>query len=88
MCHTGYVPIPTNAEIVVSAGSCVAGHLYKVSFFLATPVLRLAPCGKKSLGTPKIHVGGSGGIALHILNHGTKWKWVANFTPRSSVLVE
>jgi hypothetical protein len=29
---------------------------------------------------PWRHIGGSGGIALFILNLGTRWKWVANFT--------
>jgi len=41
MCRTGYVPILTNAEIVFSAGSCVAGHPCKVSFLFATPMLKL-----------------------------------------------
>jgi len=26
---------------------------------------------------------GSGGIALFILNLSTRWRWMANFTPRS-----
>jgi len=26
---------------------------------------------------------GSGGIAPHIINPGTRWRWMVSFTPRS-----
>jgi hypothetical protein len=38
------------------------------------PMLNWAPCYE--------NVWGSGGIAPHILNHGTRWRWVVSFTPR------
>jgi hypothetical protein len=39
------------------------------------PMLEEEPCEEE------IQVGG--GIAISILNLGTKWKWVISFTPRS-----
>jgi hypothetical protein len=61
----------TNCEILTSKGKDV-------------PVLNKVPCHKHVsctwLSTTPWKCMGSGGIAPHILNLGTTWRWVASFT--------